>query len=235
MIFSYGFLEGSVTDARQIFLELSIPDDDPLKPAKLMVCDSAPGVRLFATSRPDKEVEICWESDFVWWACVNEEDGLGFEVLQSTDGGREIRAAWKGKEMEPSEKLRDILQKEPLWDIYQLRAVVLVQERVAAQLALLQASHESVQEWRDKVDEVTVRSSVWDAVMRLRRLESEFLAKANTALDDKVHPQPHPSSRFRPSIAYLSKLALSLTHILETGACQLRDGSAVLEAVQPWR
>lgn len=197
MIFSYGFLEGEITNARQLFLELSIPDDDPLKPAKLMVCDAAPGVRLFVSSPPEKAVEIHWESDFVWWACVNEEDGLGFEVLQSTDGGREIRAAWKGKELGASEKLRDILKEEPLWDVYRLRAVVLVQERVAAQLALLQASQDYVQEWRDKVDDITIRSSVWDAVMKLRTLEAEFLAKANTALDDKVYPKPHPSSRLR--------------------------------------
>ncbi|WEW56812.1 hypothetical protein PRK78_002267 [Emydomyces testavorans] len=185
MIFSYGFLEGPATNARQLFLELEIPDDDPMKPAKMMVCDDAPGVRLFSVCDSEKVTEINWESPFVWWACVNEEDGLGFEVLQSNNGEREIKAAWKGKEIEASEKLRDILKREDLWDVYQLRATVIIQERVAAQLEMLQASHECVQEWQDKVDETTIRSSVWDTAMKLRALEEEFLAKGNSDLEDK--------------------------------------------------
>ncbi|EFW21028.1 hypothetical protein D8B26_002704 [Coccidioides posadasii str. Silveira] len=185
MIFSYGFLEDTVSDARQLFLDLQIPDDDPLKPAKLMVCDDPPGVRLFLASSPGMVTKINWESPFVWWACVNEEDGLGFEVVQANSGEREIRAAWKGEEIESSEKLRDLLQREPLWDIYQLRATVIVQDRVATQLELLQESGEYVQEWREKVDGATIRPLVWDTVMKLREIEMDFLAKANDQLEDR--------------------------------------------------
>jgi hypothetical protein len=69
-IFSYGFLEDSMASANVVFLDLDIPDDDPLRPAKIYVCNAAPGVRLV-----DKKDNIEWESDFVWLVVVNEEDG----------------------------------------------------------------------------------------------------------------------------------------------------------------
>ncbi|KAL8688660.1 MAG: hypothetical protein Q9224_004825, partial [Gallowayella concinna] len=34
MLFSYGFIEDTMTSARELFLDLDIPDDDPLKVAK---------------------------------------------------------------------------------------------------------------------------------------------------------------------------------------------------------
>ncbi|EEP79720.1 conserved hypothetical protein [Uncinocarpus reesii 1704] len=185
MIFSYGFIEGAITDARQMFLELEIPDDDPLKPAKMVVCDEAPGVRLFATIDPEQRTEISWESPFVWWACVNEEDGLGFEIVQSNNGEGEIKAAWKGREIQTSEKLRDILQDEPLWDVYRLRATVIVQDRVATQLASLRESNESILDWRDKVNGTTIRPLVWNTITNLRELEGEFLTRASDILEDK--------------------------------------------------
>jgi len=69
-IFSYGFLEDTMASAKVVFLNLDIPDDDPLRPAKIYVCNTAPGFRLV-----DKDDKIEWESDFVWLVVVNEEDG----------------------------------------------------------------------------------------------------------------------------------------------------------------
>ena len=34
MLFSYGFIEDTMISAKELFLDLDIPDDDPLKPAK---------------------------------------------------------------------------------------------------------------------------------------------------------------------------------------------------------
>ena len=56
-----------------MFLDLDIPDDDPLRPAKIYVSKVAPGFRIF-----EKDGNIEWESDFVWLVVVNEEDGLDF-------------------------------------------------------------------------------------------------------------------------------------------------------------
>ncbi|KAI1967154.1 hypothetical protein LOZ58_000653 [Ophidiomyces ophidiicola] len=187
MIFSYGFLEGTVTNARQLFLELQIPDDDPLKPAKMMACNDPPGVRVFTRMDPHDRPKMDWESAFVWWVCVNEEDGLGFEVLQSNDGGREVQAAWKGSALRSSAQLRAQLEEDPLWDVYRLRAVVTIQERLLDQQRQLADSHDAVAEWAERVDEVTIRQSVWDTTMRLRGLEEQFLGQAIDDLETEKH------------------------------------------------
>jgi hypothetical protein len=70
-IFSYGFLEDTMSSANAMFLNLDIPDDDPLRPAKIHVCNTAPGFLLL-----EKADQIDWEGDFVWLVVVNEEDGM---------------------------------------------------------------------------------------------------------------------------------------------------------------
>lgn len=184
MIFSYGFIENDVNDARQLFLDLDISDDDPLKPAKKRVCDDAPGVRLFTL--PDSSQKTGWESDFVWWICVNEEDGLDFRVLQSNDGERELKVFWNDDELDGSHKLREKLEKEPMWDVFQLRAVVTIQGRVADQLERLEESRQSVQDRENMVNGVVIRRRIWDTVMKLRMLEEEFLTRVNHDLETQV-------------------------------------------------
>src|SRR5436853_4284349 len=133
MIFSYGFVESGMTNARQLFLDLDIPTDDPLRMAKKAVCTEAPGVRLYTK----EDGEIGWESKYVWWSCVNEEDGLEFRVLQAGNGGKELQVLWKGTELEPR-SMSDALAKEPMRDIFQLRALVLLQERIGRQASELE-------------------------------------------------------------------------------------------------
>ncbi|EEQ30174.1 hypothetical protein McanMca71_000487 [Microsporum canis] len=184
MIFSYGFIDQGVNSAQQLFLDLDIPDDDPLKPPKRAVCEDGPGVRI-CDAGDGRDEKTTWHSDFVWWVCVNEEDGLEFRVLQLNDGGKELRVFWKNEEITRSRKLGDFLAEDPRWDIFQLRAVVTIQERVANQLSLLQASNEYVRGLADKVDDSLIRRSVWDTVMKLRSLEENLLTRSNNDLDKK--------------------------------------------------
>ncbi|KAL2004113.1 hypothetical protein VTN02DRAFT_6577 [Thermoascus thermophilus] len=171
MIFSYGFLEKEVKDARQLFLGLDIPDDDPLKLAKRAFCKDAPGVRLYLPAGSEK---TGWESPFVWWSCVNEEDGLDFHVLQTNDGKKELKATWKGNEIGPSDSLRDIIAADPLWDIFQLRAVVIVLERLEAQLSLLQETEKSLP---SPSPGSGIRSEIYQDIMELRKLETDLLER----------------------------------------------------------
>ncbi|KAG5204509.1 SET domain-containing protein 8 [Trichophyton interdigitale] len=184
MIFSYGFLDQGLKSAQQLLLDLDIPDDDPLKPPKRAVCEDGPGVRIFDAG-DGHDQETAWHSDFVWWICVNEEDGLEFRVLQTNDGERDLRVFWKREEITGARKLGQFLSEDPRWDIFQLRAVVIIQERVANQLALLQAATEYVRGLADKVDDVLIRRSVWDTAMKFRSLEENLLMKSNRDLDEK--------------------------------------------------
>ena len=174
MMFSYGFIEDSMESARVMFLDLNIPDDDPLRSAKIAVSAMAPGFRIF-----DGVDCTGWESDFVWLVCVNEEDGLRFNFLQTNDGDRELRAFWKTEELEDTSKLRDLLQTEALWEVYQLRAITLLQYRIEQQLEDL---HEVGKPEKDS----GVRDVPWKLAGKLRKLELKLLEKAFNDLEDQV-------------------------------------------------
>ena len=178
-IFSYGFLEDGMTSAKVLFLDLEIPDDDPLRPAKMYVSTEAPGFRIF-----EKDGAVDWEGDFIWLVVVNEEDGLDFKIRQTTDGRRDIQSVWKDGELDTS-KLRSHLEKEETWDVFQLRATVLLQNRIDAQIEMLQ-------ETKHVKRETSVRETPWRLSERLRSLELNLLQRAAAAFDEQVRTTLFP-------------------------------------------
>jgi hypothetical protein len=74
-------------------------------------------------------------------------------VRQTVDGGREIQAFWKESELNDTSKIRQLLEQDPLWEVYQLRAIVLMQGRVDAQLATLHALGNPTLEWTTRESE----------------------------------------------------------------------------------
>jgi hypothetical protein len=163
-----------MTSAKVMFLDLDIPDNDPLGPAKKFVSTAAPGFRIF-----EREDTIDWESDYIWLVVINEEDGLDFRIRQTIDGKREIQAFWKERELEDCSKIRTYLQENPSWDVFQLRATVLLQNRIKTQIGTIQATQGLAQD-------LTIRDIPWRLAERLRSLELEMLERATAALDIKV-------------------------------------------------
>ena len=193
MVFSYGFVENERTDAKQIFLDLEIPEDDPLKMAKAVFCKEVPGVRITSATTGSEAGKTTWDSPFVWWACVNEEDGLNFDVQQTTDGGKELRATWKGEDMGTPSRLNDLLAADPLWAIFQLRAVVLILERLETQLVILRETEKLVAEISNDEDmRALFRPDVLNTISRLRRLEAELLESSIEDLMSSVRVDPLP-------------------------------------------
>ncbi|KAL8707423.1 MAG: hypothetical protein Q9220_007542 [cf. Caloplaca sp. 1 TL-2023] len=186
MLFSYGFIEDSMTSARELFLDLEIPDDDPLKLAKKAVSKSAPGFKL-----SDHGGSIDWEGDFVWLICVNEEDGLDFRLLQTLDGEQELQMLWNDYEIQDVTKFQGLLQKEQLWDVFRLRAVATLQARVEQQLLALEQGASRIKDsMRDSAPSLASRQTI----MRLRELEEGLLLQAYERFESKVFlKQLHPS------------------------------------------
>ena len=178
MMFSYGFLEEHASSAREIFLGLSIPTDDPLRMAKIRFAQEAPGVRVYV----DDTDQVHWQSASVWWACVNEEDGLDFQVEQTLDGDMELKALWKGNELS-ADALQSILLEDRLRDVYVLRAVVMIQERVEQQGMVLAASED---EYSSTCPGVQIRAPVYETIGRLRALEMELFSRAYQKLEEEV-------------------------------------------------
>lgn len=178
MIFSYGFLEEGASSAREMFISLRIPEDDPLRMAKVRCAQEAPGVRVFVgdTGIPR------WDSSYVWWACVNEEDGLDFRVVQTNDGQKELRVFWKDHEFDPS-KLKQMVLADVLRDVFVLRATVLIQQRLESQGTALTSTEQAFDTAREVL---TIREWIWKLVGRLRELELDVVAATFEQLDEEV-------------------------------------------------
>lgn len=185
MIFSYGFLESDRTEAKQVILDIEMPDDDPLAVVKKMICQESPGLRV--STVPDSETTT-WESILIWWASVNEEDGLHIGVAQTTDGMRELETTWKGERIQSPHRLREVLAADPLWDIFQLRAVVLVLQRLEAQLSLLHETEQALLNIREDqaLFDSMFRPEVSSTISQLRKFEAVLLEKAVEELITQV-------------------------------------------------
>ena len=156
--------------------------DDPLAAAKNHCSDVAPGVRLFE-AQPGN---FAWHSDYVWLIVTNEEDGLDFLVARKTDGSRDLHMLYDGEHLQQTSDLGDRLRKHPLWDIFQLRAVTIVQERIEAQLHALSVSEPKVQEVLQGIGGSVVRDGPRELALRLRDLEGKLLQQCLEALEQEV-------------------------------------------------
>ena len=175
MLFSYGFLEEPMSSAQELFLDLNIPEDDPLKLAKQKIAKSAPGFRLF-----EQDNTIAWEGPYIWLLCANEDDGLEFRVLQTVDGRRELSAAWNGLDLQDSRSLQMLMNGDPRKDLFQLRAVSVLQLRVEEQLLRFEASRVFAKDFERKD-----LSNYW-AAMKLRDLEETLMLHAYEVFEEQV-------------------------------------------------
>ena len=178
MLFSYGFIEDAMKSARELFLDLDIPDDDPLKIVKKAANKSAPGFRLF-----QRENTIDWEGPFVWLICTNEEDGLGFWVLQTKDGERELKVNWKDKEISDLSELDALLRSENLWKVFELRASATLQTRIETQLLALESSENLLRVSSSKAEFMDHKHL---NAFKLRELEETLMLQAYEEFENQV-------------------------------------------------
>lgn len=189
MLFSYGFIENTMISARELFLNLEIPADDPLRLAKMAVSRSAPGFRLFMEAG-----SIKWEGPFVWLLCINEEDGLEFRLLQTDDSERELKVFWKGFEIEDMSLLRSFLMAQPLWDVFNLRATAVLQARVETQLISLQSSRSDLH-GEYSVDH-RINPKIGLHAKKLKDLEETLMLQAYQDFEDQVSCIKLPCRRY---------------------------------------
>lgn len=188
MVFSYGFLESDRKEARQVLLDMNMPSDDPLGVAKNMICREAPGIRLSLVSDIGSSSHIVWDSPLVWLASVNEEDGLHIGVTQTNDGTMELETIWREEKLESPHQLRELLAADPAWDVFQLRAVVLLLERLEAQLSLMKETDDVLRSLQENqaIFETIFRPEIFSLASRLRQLETKHLENAILDLTKQV-------------------------------------------------
>lgn len=168
-IFTYGFLPNRTdSDSESILLSLPPPEDDPLAVPKVNVvsaADCVPGIKI---SNHDNGIQ--WDSEVLWLMNLNEEDGLDFSV--SGENGEEIHIEWKG-ELVDLRDLKSRLERDEMWDLFLLRAVVTILHQIERQLLYLRS-------WRE--DDIEQSTLSWERLHEVKRLSSDFRAIEESTL-----------------------------------------------------
>ncbi|KAG0652527.1 SET domain-containing 8 [Hyphodiscus hymeniophilus] len=167
MLFSYGFIDEQTDNA--IVLPIEAFEDDPLGKAKLAAFAGRPIVRISVV-----EGKVLWESPFLYLLSLNEEDGLEFKVLQQNDGSRsQLRVFWQGTDVtEQTTNFEALVSHHELEDVFKLRVVALLHDRIRKQLELLYESDEAV-ELAPMLNE-----RCQNAALQLRKAEAGILEEA---------------------------------------------------------
>ncbi|KAK5170381.1 uncharacterized protein LTR77_004968 [Saxophila tyrrhenica] len=181
MLFSYGFLDDSMTSAESLFLSLNIADTDSQQTSKMKFADTAPGFKLIDT----RDSEIDWTGDFIWLLCLSEDDGLRFELARTVDGDIEMEAFFHDRRLTGgAAELYSLLAKDELWELYRLRAITLLQQRVFDQLQVLFSTQDDM-EATPHGDNSEVRDRPYELAMRLRALEFDLMNQAYESFEQQ--------------------------------------------------
>ncbi len=231
MLFSYGFIEDNMDSAREVFLDLKIPDDDPLKLAKNAISNSPPGFRLFTQG-----LSTVWEGPYIWLLCINEEDGLEFRTLQTNDGERELKVFWNDTEITDASTIGLLLKQHPLWDVFRLRVVTILQERVESQLMSLERSKTRLESNEHSYSSESISLSIRRYVLRLRDLEESLLLQAYQEFENQVPTIPALSKFSTDCLRVFANKNGQKTELLESrtvmeylGSVQIVEDTAAVE------
>jgi SET domain len=176
MLFSYGFIEEQSTK-KTLVLTLEPFPDDPLGKAKIAAFAEPPLLRVFA-----EQDTVRWECPFLYFMLLNEEDGLDFRTLQQTDGSRShLKVFWQGTDVtDATDTFESLTSDHPLSDVFKLRAIVLLQDRIRQQLERLYETEDAV---KCVVDTLLARPDRRSNAMFLRESERLTLEQAFEAAD----------------------------------------------------
>ncbi|KAK0107353.1 hypothetical protein ONS95_004046 [Cadophora gregata] len=178
MLFSYGFIDEE-SNARGLNLSLDPFPDDPLGKAKLAAFSKPTTLRLF-----EKEGVVQWESPFLNFLCLNEEDGLEFKVLQQVDDTQgQLRVFWQGSDVTDATHNFDLLTSgHPLKDVFKLRTIAVLQDRIQHQLECLYEGDHAIQALGSTG---LVSQDRFKSALQLRKSEISILEQVFRATDNE--------------------------------------------------
>jgi hypothetical protein len=180
MLFSYGFVDEGI-DTDNLVLDLHPLPDDPLGKAKVAAFSGRPVVCISSAASA-----VEWSSHFLYFMCVNEEDGLEFRVLQQTDGSRsQLQVFWQDTDITDSTAdFEQHIAQHPLKDVFSLRAVCILGDHLREQLGRLYASEDMITIIETSM--IAMDKDLLTEASKLRDRETALLEKAFNALDIQV-------------------------------------------------
>lgn len=173
MLFSYGFIDPT-TSKDEMTLAVESFDDDPLAQAKVHMFGGLPTVRL---SRTDGTLK--WESPFLHFMCLNEEDGLDFRILQDKEGGRELRLFWQEEDVTGRAAEFETITKDHPHDLlFRLRAVTILAQQLSNQLDRIRSPSQE--------DAARIRKPCIETAHVLKDIEGSLLEDTLSSLEKEV-------------------------------------------------
>ena len=193
ILFSYGFLESTQVKKNKggsLDLPFEYTLADPLARAKLVAFGGPPRVHVSV----NEEGAATWECPFAYLACVNEEDGLEFRVLQDVEGNRELRVFWHEEDVtDRASDFEAVIRELPIYALVRLRAVTILQGCLEEKLQQLGS-----QSFYDAISSnPAVREHCRVAAAALREIETAILETAVQAMETEVgsrRPSPTGST-----------------------------------------
>ncbi|KAI0171372.1 hypothetical protein BJ166DRAFT_220526 [Pestalotiopsis sp. NC0098] len=178
MLFSYGFIEPGYT-AKSLTLPLKSMDDDPLSKAKLMIYGGTPTLKI----EENADGVPTWKAPLIYLMCLNEDDGIAFRVLQTVDGGRELKLFWKEEDVsDRTTEFEDLIRGHELEPIFHLRAITVVMSRLNEQIESLNNVDHAIHEEAEANPNF---SHTYESVMQLRRAELALLERMSSVLEEQ--------------------------------------------------
>lgn len=182
MLFSYGFSDKEST-SKGLTLPVETLPGDPLGKAKVVAFPGPPVLRI-----SQGEAGFEWYCPFMYLMCLNEEDGLDFKVLQQTDGVTSpLRVFWQDSDVtDIADEFEFLISSHELKDVFKLRVVALLLERIQEQVDCLSGSNDTI----NSVPFLGGYSqSIQSECISLRRSELSILDATFKALEEEVSIQ----------------------------------------------
>ncbi|CRK34350.1 hypothetical protein BN1723_004025 [Verticillium longisporum] len=156
-----------------------VSEDDPLGKAKVHSFGGPRTVELTRTSGG----AVAWQSPFAWLACLNEEDGLAFAILQDVGGGRDLGVFWQDSDVTArADDWETLVRDHPQYKIFRLRVVAVLEDRVASQLERMQTMEVDPRD-APLGESHIIHTGCLDAATTLREQEASVLQAAARALE----------------------------------------------------
>ncbi|KAB8290254.1 hypothetical protein EYC80_011120 [Monilinia laxa] len=178
-LFQYGFIDAN-TNTTSVVLTLEPRNMDPLRLAKLAAFRKPPFIHIYG----HEDGQISWQGPFLYFICLNEDDGLEFKTLQEVDGEHNsLRVFWQGMDVTNfTDEFERLISGHQLEDVFKLRVATLLLGRIQRQLERL---HHNRRALDNSLDVAGISTQTRHHAVKLREIEIDVLEVAYSTVNDE--------------------------------------------------
>ena len=187
MLFSYGFVEKTTLFEfliGHIPQSVKMPAMVPNQDAKLMCWCKGFGIPMMTIGGKKGNLEL--ECPFVYFLLLEEKDGMEMNVIEGDAETHDFRALWQGMDItDKLDKLEIILKRNPLKEIFDIRAMFIYHALINHQMELMQEAEDFEAQF-DLDDLPAETQRIHKAASELRAIESTLIDSAMDIVQDWV-------------------------------------------------